>query len=77
MIAFDIHYVYARRYYRCHEWNLEESLSFTTIEPMDKVGIKSRASLKKHYLDPLVKLGLIEMTIPKKPMSKNQRYIYK
>lgn len=44
---------------------------------MDKVGIKSRASLKKHYLDPLVKLGLIEMTIPKKPMSRNQRYIYK
>jgi hypothetical protein len=44
---------------------------------MDKVGIKSRASFKKNYLDPLLQSGMIEMTIPEKPMSRNQRYIKK
>jgi Fic family protein len=51
----------------------EEGVPYTTIELMDKVGIKSRASFKKNYLDPLLKSGIIEMTIPDKPMSRNQR----
>jgi Fic family protein len=55
----------------------EEGVPYTTIELMDKVGIKSRASFKKNYLDPLLKSGIIEMTIPDKPMSRNQRYIKK
>ena len=55
----------------------EEGVPYTTIELMDKVGIKSRASFKKNYLDPLLQSGMIEMTIPDKPMSRNQRYIKK
>jgi hypothetical protein len=55
----------------------EEGVPYTTIELMDKVGIKSRASFKKNYLDPLLKSGIIEMTIPDKPMSRNHRYIKK
>jgi Fic family protein len=55
----------------------EEGVPYTTIELMDKVGIKSRASFKKNYLDPLLESGMIEMTIPDKPMSRNQRYIKK
>lgn len=55
----------------------EEGVQYTTIELMDKVGIKSRASFKKNYLDPLLQSGIIEMTIPDKPMSRNQRYIKK
>jgi Fic family protein len=55
----------------------EDFISYTTIELMDKVGIKSRSSFKKNYLDPLTKSGIIEMTIPDKPMSRNQRYIKK
>ena len=56
---------------------LEEGIPYTTIELMDRVGIKSRASFKKNYLDPLSQSGMIEMTIPEKPMSRNQRYIKK
>jgi Fic family protein len=56
---------------------LEEGIPYTTIELMDSVGIKSRASFKKNYLDPLLQSGMIEMTIPEKPMSRNQRYIKK
>jgi Fic family protein len=55
----------------------EEGVPYTTIELMDKVGIKSRSSFKKNYLDPLLESGMIEMTIPNKPMSRNQRYIKK
>jgi len=55
----------------------EEGVPYTTIELMDKVGIKSRSSFKKNYLDPLLESGMIEMTIPDKPMSRNQRYIKK
>jgi Fic family protein len=56
---------------------LEEGIPYTTIELMDKVGIKSRSSFKKNYLDPLLESRKIEMTIPEKPMSRNQRYIKK
>ena len=55
----------------------EEGVPYTTIELMYKVGIKSRSSFKKNYLDPLLESGIIEMTIPNKPMSRNQRYIKK
>lgn len=55
----------------------EEGVPYTTIELMDKIGMKSRASFKKNYLDPLLQSGMIEMTIPDKPMSRNQRYIKK
>ena len=56
---------------------LEEGIPHTAIELMEKVGIKSRASFKKNYLDPLLQSGMIEMTIPEKPNSRNQRYIKK
>lgn len=56
---------------------MEESVPLTTLELMQKVGIKSRSSFKKHYLDPLLESGFIEMTIPNTPMSRNQRYIKK
>ncbi len=55
----------------------DEGIPYTTLELMDRVGIKSRASFKKNYLDPLLQSGMIEMTIPEKPMSRNQRYIKK
>lgn len=55
----------------------EEGVPYTTVELMDKVGIKSRSSFKKNYLDPLLESGIIEMTIPDKPVSRNQRYIKK
>lgn len=56
---------------------LEDGIPYTTIELMNKVGIKSRSSFKKNYLDPLLQSGVIEMTIPETPNSRNQRYIKK
>lgn len=41
---------------------------------MDKLGLKSRVSFRKNYLIPALNAGLIGMTIPEKPTSKNQMY---
>lgn len=43
-------------------------------ELMDKLGLKSRLSFRKNYLAPALEAGLICMTIPDKPTSKNQMY---
>ncbi len=41
---------------------------------MDRLGLKSRISFRKNYLNPALAAGLIGMTIPDKPTSKNQMY---
>ena len=41
---------------------------------MDKLGLKSRIAFRKNYLNPALDAGLIGMTIPDKPTSKNQMY---
>lgn len=55
----------------------EDGVPYTTLELMQKVNMKSRVSFKKHYLDPLLQSGMIEMTFPETPNSRNQRYIKK
>lgn len=44
---------------------------------MKLLGIKSRETFRKNYLDPALKLEMVIRTIPDKPNSKNQRYIKK
>ena len=41
---------------------------------MDKLNLKSRVSFRKNYILPALEAGLIGMTIPEKPTSKNQMY---
>lgn len=50
----------------------EESLS--TKELMGRLGLKHRPTFRDNYLLPAMKIGLIEMTIPDKPNSSQQRY---
>ena len=39
------------------------------------LGLKHRNNAKSRYIDPLIKGGFLEMTIPDKPNSRNQKYI--
>ena len=55
--------------------DFEVPYSAATI--MELLGIKSRETFRKNYLDPALRLGLVIRTIPDKPNSKNQRYIKK
>lgn len=41
---------------------------------LEKVGLKSLNSFRKNYLYPAIREGLIKMTIPDKPNSRNQKY---
>ncbi len=48
---------------------------YTAADLMAKLHLKSKESFRKNYLHPAMELGLIQMTIPDKPNSRNQRYI--
>ena len=53
---------------------MEKDIPLTANEIMARLGIKSKETLRGSYLNPAIKNGLIKMTIPDKPNSKNQRY---
>ena len=40
-----------------------------------KLGLKSKETFRKNYMNPAMQLQLVQMTIPEKPKSRNQRYI--
>jgi len=43
-------------------------------EIMGRMGLKNRAAFRKTYLQPALNARLVEMTLPDKPNSKNQKY---
>ena len=53
---------------------MEYNIPISSNEIMKKLGIKSKETLRTNYLDPAINEGLIKLTIPDKPTSKNQMY---
>ncbi len=45
------------------------------IEMQEFVGLKDKINFKKNYLIPMLEKGIIKMTIPDKPTSRNQKYV--
>ncbi len=56
---------------------LEDDYPYTLRELLNILDLKSRVSFKKNYLNPAINAGLIKMTLPKTPSSRNQSYIRK
>lgn len=54
---------------------MEYDVPYTAASIMQALGLKSRDTFRKNYMTPALKLGIVEMTIPDKPNSKNQRYV--
>lgn len=54
---------------------MEYDVPYTSNAIMEALGLKSKEALRKNYINPAIELGLIRMTLPDKPNSKNQRYI--
>ncbi|MCR5623726.1 MAG: Fic family protein [Lachnospiraceae bacterium] len=54
---------------------MEFDIPYTSKDIMAGLGLKSKETLRKNYINPAIELGLIRMTIPDKPKSRNQRYV--
>jgi Fic family protein len=62
---------YIKRLLECMEYDVP----YTSNTIMELLGLKSKETLRKNYLNPAIEMGLIRMTLPDKPNSKNQRYV--
>ena len=51
-----------------------ESYPQSALELMERLKLKSRNGFRKNYLNPAIEMGLISLTEPDKPTSKNQKY---
>ncbi len=56
---------------------MDFDVPYTARSLMDELGLKSRETFRKNYMDPALQMGAVERTIPDKPNSRNQRYIKK
>ena len=54
---------------------MEYGVPYTSNVLMDKLGLRSKEGFRRNYLRPAVDMRLIQMTIPDKPNSRNQRYV--
>ena len=53
---------------------MEYNKPMTANGIMKKLGIKSKETLRSTYIGPAIKEGVVALTIPDKPTSKNQMY---
>ena len=54
---------------------MEADMPYSANELLSLLNIKSKETLRSSYLNPALENGLIKMTLPDKPNSKNQKYI--
>ena len=54
---------------------MEYDVPYTGNALMEKLGLKAKEGFRRNYLHPAIEMNLIQMTIPDKPNSRNQRYI--
>ena len=56
---------------------MDDDVSYTSNELMEKLGLKAKEGFRRNYLRPALMMNFVQMTIPEKPNSRNQRYIRK
>lgn len=54
---------------------MEYDVPYTSAAIMELLGLKSKETFRKNYMNPALKNNLVKMTLPDKPNSKNQRYV--
>lgn len=54
---------------------MEYDVPYTGNALMERLGLKAKEGFRRNYLHPAVEMNLIQMTIPDKPNSRNQRYV--
>lgn len=73
--AIDDHAEYMTEYLKKMLNVMEYDVPYTAKAIMELLGIRSKETFRKNYMNPALKQNLVKMTIPDKPNSKNQRYI--
>lgn len=53
---------------------MDDGVLMSANEIMERLGIKSKETLRANYLNPAIENGLVKLAMPDKPTSKNQRY---
>ena len=53
---------------------MENGITYTTTELMELLDMKSRVSFRENYLNPAINNGVVKMSYPDTPTSKNQTY---
>ncbi len=53
---------------------MEFGVNYTKTELMELLDMKSRISFRENYLAPAIDNGVVKMTFPDTPTSKNQAY---
>lgn len=56
---------------------MEYDVPYTAAQIMAALHLKSKETLRKNYVNPALEKGLIVMSVPDKPTSRNQTYIKK
>ena len=56
---------------------MDYGVPYTSNILMERLNLKSREGFRRNYLHPAIEMNLIQMTIPDKPRSRNQRYVRK
>lgn len=54
---------------------MEYDVPYSALTLMNELGLKSRETFRKNYMNPAIEMGAVLMTLPDKPNSKNQRYV--
>lgn len=54
---------------------MEPGIPYTAASLMERLALHSRETFRKNYLNPAMELGMVSMTIPDKPQSRNQHYV--
>ena len=54
---------------------MEYDVPYTSNALLEKLGLKAKEGFRRNYLHPAIEMNLIQMTIPDKPNSRNQRYV--
>ena len=54
---------------------MDYDIPYTSNKLMEILGLKSKDGFRRNYLHPAMELNLVQMTIPDKPRSRNQRYV--
>jgi len=62
---------YVKRLLGCMEYDVP----YTANALMEQLGLKSKETFRKNYMNPALAQGFVKRTLPDKPNSRNQRYV--